>query len=228
MSQLIEKLSLYQTEMITALGQTLLMIVISMGAALVIGLPMGTIMYLKTINYFQSKGMSILSRGINLYVDIIRSFPFLLFVVSIIPVTRLVLGTSFGTMAAAFPLCFVAIANYARMSEQALLDVPRETVELSKSLGSSTWQLVYHFLYVEARSSLVLSFTTVTIGMVSYSTIMGVVGGGGIGDFAIRYGYQSYEYEVMYTTIIVMIISVILIQKLGTFLANYLDKRKIF
>lgn len=228
MSQLIEKLSLYQTEMITALGQTLLMIVISMGAALVIGLPMGTIMYLKTINYFQSKGMSILSRGINLYVDIIRSFPFLLFVVSIIPLTRLVLGTSFGTMAAAFPLCFVAIANYARMSEQALLDVPRETVELSKSLGSSTWQLVYHFLYVEARSSLVLSFTTVTIGMVSYSTIMGVVGGGGIGDFAIRYGYQSYEYEVMYTTIIVMIISVILIQKLGTFLANYLDKRKIF
>lgn len=228
MSQLIEKLSMYQTEMITALGQTLLMIVISMGAALIIGLPMGTIMYLKTINYFQSKGMSFLSRVINLYVDIIRSFPFLLFVVSIIPLTRLVLGTSFGTMAAAFPLCFVAIANYARMSEQALLDVPRETVELSKSLGSSSWQLVYHFLYVEARSSLVLGFTTVTIGMVSYSTIMGVVGGGGIGDFAIRYGYQSYEYEVMYTTIIVMIISVILIQKLGTFLANYLDKRKIF
>lgn len=228
MSQLIEKLSMYQTEMITALGQTLLMIVISMGAALIIGLPMGTIMYLKTINYFQSKSMSVLSRVINLYVDIIRSFPFLLFVVSIIPLTRLVLGTSFGTMAAAFPLCFVAIANYARMSEQALLDVPRETVELSKSLGSSSWQLVYHFLYVEARSSLVLGFTTVTIGMVSYSTIMGVVGGGGIGDFAIRYGYQSYEYEVMYTTIIVMIISVILIQKLGTFLANYLDKRKIF
>lgn len=228
MTQLIEKLSMYQTEMITALGQTLLMIVISMGAALIIGLPMGTIMYLKTINYFQSKSMSVFSRVINLYVDIIRSFPFLLFVVSIIPLTRLVLGTSFGTMAAAFPLCFVAIANYARMSEQALLDVPRETVELSKSLGSSSWQLVYHFLYVEARSSLVLGFTTVTIGMVSYSTIMGVVGGGGIGDFAIRYGYQSYEYEVMYTTIIVMIISVILIQKLGTFLANYLDKRKIF
>jgi D-methionine transport system permease protein len=114
------------------------------------------------------------------------------------------------------------------MSEQALLDVPRETIELSKSLGATTWQLVYRFLYVEARSSLVLSFTTVTIGMVSYSTIMGVVGGGGIGDFAIRYGYQSYEYEIMYTTIIVMILSVILIQKTGTWLANYLDKRKIF
>ncbi|MBO0477858.1 ABC transporter permease subunit [Vagococcus sp. DIV0080] len=228
MSDIILKISSYQTEIMTALSQTLVMIIISMTAALVIGLPMGTIMYLKAINYYKSKKMTVVSQVINLYVDIIRSFPFLLFVVSIIPFTRFVLGTSFGTMAAAFPLCFVAIANYARMSEQALLDVPRETIELAKSLGTTTRQLVFNFLYVEARSSLVLSFTTVTIGMVSYSTIMGVVGGGGIGDFAIRYGYQTYEYEIMYTTIIVMIISVILIQKTGTLLANYLDKRKIF
>ena len=228
MNEIIVKVSLHQTEIMTALSQTMMMIVVSMSAALIIGLPMGTIMYLNTINYYKSKKMNLLSQIINLYVDIIRSFPFLLFVVSIIPLTRFVLGTSFGTMAAAFPLCFVAVANYARMSEQALLDVPRETVELSKSLGATTWQLVYRFLYVESRSSLVLSFTTVTIGMVSYSTIMGVVGGGGIGDFAIRYGYQSYEYEIMYTTITVMILSVILIQKTGTWLANYLDKRKIF
>jgi D-methionine transport system permease protein len=214
MNEIIEKVSLHQTEIMTALSQTMVMIIVSMSAALIIGLPMGTLMYLNTINYYKSKKMGVLSQIINLYVDIIRSFPFLLFVVSIIPLTRIVLGTSFGTMAAAFPLCFVAVANYARMSEQALLDVPRETID--------------RFLYVEARSSLVLSFTTVTIGMVSYSTIMGVVGGGGIGDFAIRYGYQSYEYEIMYTTIIVMILSVILIQKTGTWLANYLDKRKIF
>ncbi|MGO2083921.1 methionine ABC transporter permease [Vagococcus sp.] len=228
MTEIVTKVSAYQTEILSALGQTLVMIIVSMLAALLIGLPMGTMMYLKTINYYQSKRMQFVSSLINLYVDVIRSFPFLLFVVSIIPLTRIILGTSFGTMAAAFPLCFVAIANYARMVEQALLDVPRETVELAKSLGASTRQLILNFLYVESRSSLVLGFTTVTIGMVSYSTIMGVVGGGGIGDFAIRYGYQSYEYELMYVTIIVMIISVICIQKGGTALANYLDKRKIF
>lgn len=228
MTEIVTKVSAYQTEILSALGQTLVMIIVSMLAALLIGLPMGTMMYLKTINYYQSKRMQFVSSLINLYVDVIRSFPFLLFVVSIIPLTRIILGTSFGTMAAAFPLCFVAIANYARMVEQALLDVPRETVELAKSLGASTRQLILNFLYVESRSSLVLGFTTVTIGMVSYSTIMGVVGGGGIGDFAIRYGYQSYEYELMHVTIIVMIISVICIQKGGTALANYLDKRKIF
>ena len=228
MTEYLLKMSQYQAEITTALMQTLVMILISMTAAVLIGLPMGTMMYLKTIRYSESRKTKVISQILNLFVDIVRSFPFLLFVVSIIPVTRFILGTSFGTTAAAFPLCFVAIANFARMAEQALLDVPRETVELAKSLGASTSQLVFNFLFVEARSSLVLSFTTVTIGMVSYSTIMGVVGGGGIGDFAIRYGYQSYEYELMYTTIVVMIISVIIIQKLGTQLANILDKRKLF
>ncbi|MGX6979149.1 methionine ABC transporter permease [Vagococcus elongatus] len=228
MSSYLAILEAYQGEMALALGQTLMMIVISMSVALLIGLPMGTVLYLRTIHFFHSKPLLILSRLVNLYVDIVRSFPFLLFVVSIIPFTRFVLGTSFGTMAAAFPLCFVATANYARMSEQALLDVPRETLELSKSLCATTWQLIFHFLYVEARSGLVLGFTTVTIGMISYSTIMGVVGGGGIGDFAIRYGYQSYEYELMYTTIVVMIVSVVMIQTMGTLLASHLDKRKIF
>lgn len=228
MTGFIETLKLHHVELSSALLETMLMISLSMTAAIVVGLPIGTILYLNKVNYFESRKMNIVSHWLNLFVDIIRSFPFLLFVISLIPLTRIVVGTSFGTLAAAFPLCFVAVANYARLAEQSLLDVPRETIDLARSLGATTSQLIRKFLYIEARPSLVLGFTTVTVGMISYSTVMGVVGGGGIGDFAIRYGYQSYEYDIMYTTIIIMIISVILIQKIGTATADYLDKRKIY
>lgn len=227
MSGFFNKLSLFQTEITTAIGQTALMMLISMAVALILGLPMGTLIYLNRINYFKKGIMITISRLTEFYVNVIRSFPFLLFVVAIIPFTRLIIGTSFGTFAAAVPLAFVAVGHYARMVEQSLLDVPMETVELAKSLGATTNQLIINFLFVEARSSLVLSFTTVMIGMISYSTIMGVVGGGGIGDFAIRYGYQSYEYELMYTTIILMIIGVIVIQTIGSFIAGKIDKRKM-
>ena len=145
--------------------------------------------------------------------------------VALIPFTRWLVGTSFGTTAASVPLAFVAAALYARFSEQTLLDVPEQTVELARSLGASPLQLVTRFLYSEARSGLVLSLTTVTISMVSYSTIMGVVGGGGVGDFAIRYGYQTYEYDLMYATIVLMIVAVMIIQGAGTLLSRALDRR---
>ena len=110
--------------------------------------------------------------------------------------------------------------------EQTLLDVPEQTVELADSLGATTPQLVTRFLYPEARSGLVLSLTTVTISLISYSTIMGVVGGGGVGDFAIRYGYQTYEEEIMYLTILIMIVLVMLVQLLGSTIARGLDRRR--
>ena len=136
----------------------------------------------------------------------VRSVPFLLFVVALDPRSPAGWwGPAFGTTAASVPLAFVSIALYARFAEQTLLDVPEQTVELARSLGASPLQLVVRFLYGEARSGLVLSLTTVTISLVSYSTIMGVVGGGGVGDFAIRYGYQTYQYELMYTTIGIMV-----------------------
>src|SRR5699024_10256452 len=148
-----------------------------------------------------------LYRALNVYVNVVRSVPFLLFVVALIPFTRWLVGTSFGTTAASVPLAFVAAALYARSSAQTLLDVPEQplldgpdqTIELARSLGASPLPLVTRFLYSEARSGVVLSLTTVTLSMVSYSTIMGVVGGSGVGDFAIRYGYQTYEYDLMYT-----------------------------
>ncbi|MGX7131272.1 MULTISPECIES: methionine ABC transporter permease [Enterococcus] len=219
-----ERLNEFRPEMFQAIGDTLIMMGIAMAASLLVGLPIGTYIFLS-----RKKGVAP-NKGVywvlNLYVDIVRSFPFLLFVVALIPLTRLVMGTAFGTYAAAFPLSFVGAAIYARLVEQVLLDVPAEILELAASLGATRRQLLLEFLFVEARSGLVLSFTSASISLVSYSTVMGIVGGGGIGDFAIRYGYQNYEYDIMYTTIVIMILFVFGIQLLGTTIARRIDKRK--
>lgn len=213
----------YQNEIWRAIGETFVMVGISIAAAVLIGLPLGTLLYLfrKGQRYENRPLFTILGSLVN----IIRSFPFLLLVVFMIPFTRMVVGTSIGTLAATVPLSVIAIAYYARLVEQALLDVPKGVLEAAASMGASTMQLVLKFLYVEARSSLVLGLTTATISFISYSTVMGIVGGGGVGDFAIRYGYQRFETELMAFTIIIMIILVQAIQYTGTRLSRWIDRR---
>lgn len=223
MTSLLARLGEYRGEIITSILETGIMLVNSLLAAVLVGLPIGTLLYLARPGGPYPRPA--LHRALNIYVNVVRSVPFLLFVVALIPFTRWLVGTSFGTTAASVPLAFVAAALYARFSEQTLLDVPEQTVELARSLGAGPLQLIGLFLYPEARSGLVLSLTTVTISMVSYSTIMGVVGGGGVGDFAIRYGYQTYEYDLMYTTIALMIVGVMAIQGVGTLTSRLLDKR---
>lgn len=162
----------------------------------------------------------------NTFVNIVRAFPFLLLVVAMQPFIREIYGRATGDpIAASFPMMLIAIALYARFVEQSLLEIPTGVLELAQSMGASTRQLIVKFLYVEARSSLIIGFTTALVSFVSYSTIMGVVGGGGIGDFAIRYGYQRYELDIMYTAIIIIIILVELTQWIGLRLARKLDHR---
>ncbi|RAI93761.1 D-methionine transport system permease protein [Paenibacillus pabuli] len=213
----------YQHEIWKAIGETFVMVGISITAAVLIGLPLGTLLYLfRRGQRYQNRPLFTILGSL---VNIIRSFPFLLLVVFMIPFTRLIVGTSIGTLAATVPLSVIAIAYYARLVEQALLDVPKGVVEAAFSMGASTIQLVVKFLYVEARSSLVLGLTTATISFISYSTVMGIVGGGGVGDFAIRYGYQRFETEIMVFTIIIMIILVQMIQFTGSRLSRWLDRR---
>jgi len=216
-----ESIRYYLPELWQALGETGIMMWISISAAILLGLPLGVLMYLT-----RKEAFSLAYEGLNLIVTIIRSFPFLLFVVALIPFTRMLLGSSFGPIPASFPLSIVAISVYARLTEQVLLDVPEDVTLLAKSLGVTRWQFIRSFLLLEARSGLVLSLTTTIVSMVSYSTVMGIVGGGGIGDFAIRYGYQRYEYGVMYFAILIMIVLVFILQWIGNTTARRLDKRK--
>lgn len=217
----LESIDYYLPELWQALRETGIMMGISIGAAIMLGLPMGVLLYLT-----RRQSFSLAYEGLNLLVTVIRSFPFLLFVVALIPVTRMLLGSSFGPIPASLPLSIVAISVYARLTEQVLLDVPEDVTLLAKSLGVTRWQYIRSFLLLEARSGLVLALTTTIVSMVSYSTVMGIVGGGGIGDFAIRYGYQRYEYGVMYFAILIMIVLVFILQWLGNAVAKRVDKRK--
>lgn len=213
----------YQTEIWQSIGETFIMVGVSILAAVLLGLPLGTWLYLSR------KGQLLENRAVfsvlNLIVNIVRSFPFLLLVVFLIPFTRLIIGTAIGTAAATVPLAIIAIAHYSRLVEQSLLDVPRGVVEAAVSMGASIKDVIFKFLYVEARSGLVLGLTTSIISFISYSTIMGVVGGGGIGDFAIRYGYQQFKTELMMYMILIMLIFVQMIQFTGTTVARLIDKR---
>lgn len=213
----------YEQEIWQAIGETLVMVGASIAAAVIIGLPIGTLLYL--CRKGQVHENAIIYNTVNLFVNIIRSFPFLLLVVFLIPFTRLIVGTAIGTTAAIVPLAVIAIAHYARLVEQSLLDIPRGINEAAASMGASIPQLVFHFLFVEARSSLIIGLTTSTVSFISYSTIMGVVGGGGIGDFAIRYGYQQFKTDLMFYVIFIMIIIVQIIQFIGMTMARKLDRR---
>ncbi|KAF1302071.1 ABC transporter permease [Enterococcus saccharolyticus] len=221
---LVENIQYYMPEFILSLKQTGTMMGISMTFCLFLGLPLGVALFLSNPSIKGSQPLNYW--GLNFIITLVRSFPFLLFVVSLIPVTRFIIGRAFGPVPASFPLSIVAVAIFARMVEQVLLDVPEEIRLLADSLGTSKWEYIWHFLLVEARSGIVLGYTTTAVSMVSYSTVMGIVGGGGVGDFAIRYGYQSYQMGIMYFAICVMIVIVFIIQMLGNSIARKLDKRK--
>lgn len=218
-----EVLVQYQTEIWQSIGETFIMVGISIMFAIFLGLPLGTLLYLTRKGQLLEN--QILFSILNLFVNIVRSFPFLLFVVFLIPFTRWIVGTAIGTAAATVPLAIMAVAYYSRLVEQSLIDVPKGVMEAALSMGASVPKIIFKFLYVEARSGLVLGLTTSTISFISYSTIVGVVGGGGIGDFAIRYGYQRFETELMFYMIMIMIILVQLIQFIGTTISKKIDMR---
>lgn len=213
----------YEAEIWSSIGETFVMVGVSVLAAILVGLPVGTLLFLCRKNQILEN--QFVFSSLNLLVNIVRSFPFLLLVVFLIPFTRLIMGTAIGTAAATIPLSIIAIAHYSRLVEQSLLDVPKGVNEAAVSMGASVKEVVFKFLYVEARSGLVLGLTTSIISFISYSTIMGVVGGGGIGDFAIRYGYQQFKTDLMIYVIIIMVILVQLLQFVGTTISRLIDKR---
>ncbi|MBP1203288.1 D-methionine transport system permease protein [Duganella sp. 1411] len=210
-------------EMGVALGQTLTMLAIGLSAAVLIGGPLGILLFLV------ADGQSLQNRPAALvlgwFVNTVRSFPFIILLVALVPFTRIIAGTSIGPLAAAVPLSFAAIPYFARMVEQNLREVPRGVVEAAHAMGASELQIVLRVLLVEARSGLVLALTVLSISFLSYSAVAGVVGGGGIGDLAIRYGYYRFETDIMVATVAILIVMVQLIQFTGNRIAKRIDKR---
>lgn len=210
-------------EIWVALGQTFLMVGIAVSAAVLLGGPLGILLFLT------GKGQSLENRPVFLvldwFVNTVRSFPFIILLVALVPFTRLIAGTSIGPVAAAIPLSFAAIPFFARLVEQSLREVPRGAVEAADAMGATELQIVFRVLLVEARSGLVLALTVLTISFLSYSAVAGVVGGGGIGDLAIRFGYYRFQTDVMVATVALLVILVQIIQFAGNRVAHHLNKR---
>lgn len=210
-------------EIIEAVGQTTYMLVITIPLAVLFGTPLGTLLYLTRPGSFASAPWLYVT--LNGAVNLVRSFPFLILMIAMIPLTRLIVGTALGTTAAIVPMVVGAVPYFARFVEQNLLDVNRGVIEAAESMGASKRQIIWKVLYSEARAGLANSITIITVSFLSYSTIVGIVGGGGIGDFAIRYGYYRYETDVMFFTIFLMVVAVQVLQFAGNFIVRKLDKR---
>jgi D-methionine transport system permease protein len=179
--------------------------------------------------YLSQPGQLFANRAVNgvlgWFVNLVRSFPFIILMVSLVPLTRVLVGSTIGPVAAAVPLSFAAIPYFARLVEQTLREVPRGVVEAAEAIGASPWQIIFKVLLVEARSGLISSLTILTISFLSYTAVAGVVGGGGIGDLAIRYGYYRFQTEVMVAMVLLLVVVVQIIQFVGNRLAAKLDKR---
>ena len=188
-----------------ALGQTFYMVFTSVVLGVLLGAPVGTLLYLTREGSLVKAPL--FNTILNAVVNLVRSFPFLILTIAIIPLTRLIVGTSIGTNAAIVPMTISCIPYFARFVESTLLEVNRGVIEAAESMGANRFQVIWKVLYSEARSGLVNAITIVTVSYISYSTIVGIVGGGGIGDFAIRYGFYRYETEIMIFTILIIVVS---------------------
>lgn len=206
-----------------ALGETVYMVVVSMVIATIIGVPLGVLLHTT------SKGQILESLAVNrivgAIVNAVRSIPFIILLVAIIPFTRLLVGSAIGTTAAMVPLVIAAIPFIGSQVETSLKEVPFGLVEAAQSMGATPAQIIWKVLLPESMSSIVAQLTTVIISLVGESAMAGAVGGGGLGDLAIRYGYQRFRPEIMLATVVILIVLVQLVQFVGNTLAKRLDKR---
>lgn len=206
-----------------ALGETVYMVAVSMFIASLFGIPLGVLLY--TTNKGQILENLTLNRIIGSIVNAIRSIPFIILMVAIIPLTRLIVGSAIGTTAAIVPLVIASIPFIGRQVETSLMEVPNGLVEAALSMGATPVQIISKVLLPEAMPSIAAQLTTVIIALVGESAMAGAIGGGGLGDLAIRYGYQRFRPEVMLATVIILIVLVQLVQFVGNTLSKHLNKR---
>jgi D-methionine transport system permease protein len=207
----------------TALWETMYMVLISGFFATLFGVPLGMILFTSR------KGGILENKTLNGILGAItnafRSVPFIILLVAIVPLTRLIVGTSIGTNAAIVPLVIGAIPFVGRIVENALAEVPQGLIEAAESMGASPLQIMWKFLLPEALSGIINGLTVTAVALVSYSAMAGAVGGGGLGDLGIRYGYQRFDVTMMMATIVVLIVLVQLIQWMGDYASNKLNKK---
>ena len=209
--------------MLQGIQETLIMVCVSTVIAAIIGIPLGITLVTSSKGHILQN--AVVHQILCAIVNIIRSIPFIILMVAIIPFTRIVAGTSIGTTAACVPLTIVAVPFLSRLVETSIRDVDFGLVEAAESMGASPFQIIRKVLLPEALPTIINNITVLIVNLIGASAMAGAIGGGGLGDIAIRYGYQRFEGDVMLVTIIILIIGVNLIQAVGDFASRKKNKK---
>lgn len=214
----------FQELLLNATGETLYMVLLAALFTVAIGLPVGVLLFLtRPKGILPNRAISLL---LNALVNTGRALPFVVLLIALIPFTRLLVGTTLGSTAAIVPITLGAFPFFARIVENALDEVDRGRIEAVVSMGGTLWHIVSRVLLPEALPALVAGITLTIVMLIGFSAMAGVVGGGGLGDLAIRYGYQRFDNQIMAATIVVLLALVMLIQKLGDRLVRSLAYRR--
>ena len=209
--------------MIQGLGETLQMTIISVVVAMIVGIPLGVVLVITGKGHILENLP--LNRVLGAIVNALRSIPFIILMVAIIPLTRLIAGTSIGTTAACVPLTIAAIPFLARLVETSIREINAGVIEAAQAMGASPVQIIWKVLLPEALPTIIDNVTVLIFNLISYSAMAGAIGGGGLGDIAIRSGYQRFQGDVMIATIVVLIVLVQIVQSIGDGLSRKVNKR---
>lgn len=213
----------FWSEFFTATWETCYMVALAGFLAVLFGFMLGVALYVTKPNGLSSH--PILYKFLSTIANVVRSIPFIILLVAVIPFTRVITGTSIGTTAAIVPLTIGAIPFVARVVESSLSEIGYGLIEAGLAMGATPMQIIFRILLPEALPSLIKGITLMLIALVGYSAMAGAIGGGGLGDLAIRYGYQRFDVAVMIYTIVVLVILVQLLQYSGDILAKKFDRR---
>lgn len=223
MTSLAAFLAEYGDLLLRGTGETLVMLLVPTAISYVLGIALGVVLYLTAPGSLRP--MRALNAALGWVVNVLRSFPFIVLMVSVIPFTRLVMGTGSGILGTIPPLVISATPFIARMVEQSLAEVPEESVEAALACGAGVPRVVVSALLPEALPSIVRGIAVVLIAVLGYTAIAGAVGAGGLGDIAIRYGYYRYQSDVMIAAVVILVVIVQLIQTVCDLLARRVDHR---
>lgn len=211
--------------LIKSFGETCYMVAASTIISTLIGLPLGVILTVTRKGHILENAP--VNAILGAIVNATRSTPFIILMVAIIPVTRLIVGSSIGTTAAIVPLTISAAPFIARIIESSLLEIDHGVIEAAQAMGASPLQIINKVLLPEALHSIVLGITLAIISLIGYSAMAGALGGGGLGDLAIRYGYQRFRVDIMIATVVVLIAQVQIVQSFGNYISKKLNKNKL-
>lgn len=211
--------------LLTGLIDTLIMVGVSAILAFLLGLPIALVLVNSSEQGIAPSFLTNLSLGWS--VNIVRAIPFLILMVAIIPLTRTIVGTSYGVWAAVVPLTLAATPFFARIAEVSLREVDPGLIEAAQAIGCSRTQIIQHVLLPEALPGIIAGFTVTLVTMINSSAIAGAIGAGGLGDIAYRYGYQRFDVQMMVLVIVILVALVMLVQATGDSLAQWVDKRQL-